>query len=270
MNTFYSVIALLIILIIILVFYLQSTKKNNNTNPTTNEDYYDMHSHILPGLDHGASDMETAIAMIQKEAEEGIRHVVLTPHYFSGKNQKEVISSQYQKLCEEIRKREIPVTLYTGNEMMAKEQNLEDLQENLVSTIGDTSYLLTEFRTSDSFQYIHNILNQVQLSGYRPIVAHIERYEALKSKEAVSSLVQMGAIMQVNAGSFTKKHLQKYLISLAKEGLIHVVGSDSHDLTKRPPGIRCGTEILRKKIDREQYEKICFKNPERILKNDYI
>lgn len=270
MNITYSIIALLIILAIILVFYLQSTKKKTNTNPPTNEKYYDMHSHILPGLDHGASNMEEAIIMIQKEAEEGIRHLVLTPHYFSGKNQKETIGSQYDKLCEEIKKRNIPITVYTGNEMMAKEQNLEDLEDNLVCTIGDTSYVLTEFRTSDSFQYIHNVLNHVQLSGYRPIVAHIERYEALQNKEAVASLVQMGALMQVNAGSFAKKHLQKYLISLAKEGLIHVIGSDSHDLTKRPPGIRRGTEILEKKISREQYEKICFRNPEKILKNDYI
>ena len=266
----YLIMTSLFILTIFFVSFLQPTEKHHDRDFNTEQSYYDMHSHILPGLDHGASNMETAIEMIQKEAEEGIGHVVLTPHYFSGKDQKETIKFQYKKLCEEIKKRNIPVTLYTGNEVMAKEQHLEDIQDSFIETIGETSYLLTEFRRSDSYQYIYNTLKQVQLSGYRPIVAHIERYEALKNKEAVVSLVQMGALMQVNAGSFARKHLQKYLVTLAKEGLIHVIGSDCHDLTKRPPGIRCGTDILKKKLSTEQYEKICFKNPEKILKNDYI
>lgn len=269
MSIFYVILALLIISII-LTFSIYFKKKIHKAKLDTKELYYDMHTHILPGLDHGAQDMEMAVSMIQREAEEGIGHIVLTPHYFSGKDQKEKIDAQYEKLCEEVKQRNIPVVLYKGNEMRGNEQNLQDLEENRVTSLGDTSYVLVEFHTEDSFHHIYHTLQQIQLSGYRPIVAHIERYEALRKKESVAKLIQMGAYLQVNAGSFCKKHLQKYLITLAKEDMVHFIGSDSHDLSKRPPGIRCGTEVLKKKLSQRQYEKICFRNPERILNNDYI
>lgn len=101
-------------------------------------------------------------------------------------------------------------------------------------------------------------------------MAHIERYEALRKREAVSNLAQMGAVIQVNASSFCDRKQRKYLLNLAKADLIHVIGSDCHDLEKRPPGIRCGTEILKKALPADQYQKICFTNPAHILKGEYI
>ena len=167
-------------------------------------------------------------------------------------------------------KEQIPVKLYQGEEIACKGETIEDLDEDRALRIGNTSYVLMEFRPGDSFHYIKNCLDQVQMKGYRPIVAHIERYEALRDADAVRELTAKGIFIQVNAGSFTRKNDRKYLIGLAREGLIHVIGSDCHDLKERPPGIMCAARILQKELPEEMYEKLFFQNPAAILNNQYL
>jgi protein-tyrosine phosphatase len=208
--------------------------------------------------------------MVEREVQEGVTNIILTPHYPHTKLQKQQRIERFETFRDEVNKRGFPVNLYLGNEILYSDSFIEDLTDDKICTINQTSYILIEFYPDTPYSRIRYGINEAIMAGYRPIIAHVERYTALQSEEKIREVVKMGAYIQVNASSFFKKHAKKFLLSLAQKDLIHLLGSDCHSIHYRPPIMRETAKLLQKELRPEQFETLFYKNPENILKNRYL
>ena len=143
-------------------------------------DLYDIHCHILPGVDDGAKDMDMALSMIEKEIDAGVETIILTPHFRKEMFEPDMedIWSAYDTLVDETRNRNI--RLYLGCEFHANMEMVETLDRDLRPTLADSRYVLTEFSSSSTRAFIKERADALLTAGYYPIIAHIERYRALR------------------------------------------------------------------------------------------
>lgn len=231
---------------------------------------WDIHCHILPGVDDGAKDMEMAKALLRKEMEDGVQNIILTPHYRRRMFEPEMslIYSTYEQLKQETR--DWDIHLYLGCEYHANMDMAEDLNAGKRPTLGGSRYVLCEFSNGDLASYITERTYQLLANGYIPVLAHIERYKALtKDFSLIDDLVERGCRMQVNAGSilgedgfFTRRFCKK----LIDYDLLHFIGSDAHNLTDRTPRIGECAAYLEKKYGEEYAQQILQENPGKLIK----
>ncbi len=195
----------------------------------------DLHSHLLPGIDDGSKSIEETITLLKKASEEGITDLVLTPHYIemSKYNCNNDDKLRLLKIVqEEASKENININLYLGNEVYLTENFLELLKNNEIMTINNSRYLLLEFPLGNMFRNTKEILYELIVSGYIPIIAHPERYRIFqRHPEHMEEYLRMGVLLQGNykslLGKYGKdaKHTLKYFL---KKGWICLIGSDCH------------------------------------------
>lgn len=232
---------------------------------------WDVHCHILPEVDDGAKNMQEALEMIRLEIKEGIHKIILTPHYVTGQTDPSCIKEQYEKLKKEVEKQNYPVELYIGNELFYSIDIVNELQKKRALTLGGSSYVLIEFETEVLYQKMKQSFNELLMAGYRPILAHMERFSCLRKREdRVNELIQQGVLMQVNANSFCKDSISKFLFYLAKQGSIHFIATDSHSPEWRSPQMKNTINKLRRKLEKEEMIEIFVNHPNKILKDEYI
>lgn len=198
-----------------------------------------MHTHILPGVDDGAKNVEDSLTLISRLKRAGITDICLTPHYYTHKESLRDFltrrNAAYAELssfvCDDV-KLHLGAEVYVTKYLFSNEEDLKSVCYN------GTSYMLTEFSYSSTFegesmQYINKLINNY---GITPVLAHVERYPyLLKHIDVLEELIDMGVIIQSNACSFTEFPLKLRLIKLIKNGYIHVVGSDTHSLRRNTP-----------------------------------
>ena len=163
-------------------------------------DLYDIHCHILPGVDDGAKNMDIALALIEKEIEAGVETIILTPHFRKEMFEPDMedIWNAYDELLYETRYKNI--RLYLGCEFHANMEMVETLDNDLRPTLADSRYVLTEFAHNSTRAFMKERADALLMSGYRPIIAHIERYRATrKDFDLIEDLIEMGCEVQVNA-----------------------------------------------------------------------
>lgn len=236
--------------------------------------YIDMHCHILPGVDDGAKNLKNTEQMLKIAYQEGIRAIVATPHHHDrrGKASIQQLNCQLQKVKELIQEMNINMKIYPGMEVFFVQEILEELDQGTIATIGKSSYILIEFSTEAPFSYIQRAVQEVQMKGYRVIIAHVERYLCLtKNIDKIRSLVEMGVYIQVNAssiiGGFTIKHFIK---SIMKEHLVHLVGTDAHNSNHRSPLMRKAAIYVERKHGHDYMEQIFWRNGVAVLRNEKI
>ena len=237
------------------------------------EGIFDIHCHIVPGVDDGAADIEETRKLLQMEYDQGVRNIILTPHFRFQmfETPLEKVKKQFRLAEEAAAEISSDLHLYLGCEFHANMEMLPMLHEKKVSTMAGSRYVLTEFSHNSEESYIRERLSAMLSSGYRPIVAHIERYQATRTDlEFVEELTEMGAYMQINAdsiigkdGFFTKRYCQKVM----NNGLLHFVGSDCHNSTKRISRIGEAYDLIVKKAGKEYADQLFIKNPQEILHN---
>lgn len=239
-------------------------------------EFVDIHSHILPGIDDGAQDIEMSMRMLQIACDNGIKHIVLTPHYkpMHHNADKEKIRMLTDKLRGKVEEEGLEIKLYDGNEVYYHSEALMGLENDKVFRMADSSYVLVEFGPMDEFDYIRNGLYQLLSGGYRPIVAHAERYEKLFSKqEGIEDIIEMGCYIQVNAGSimggmgYRTKSYTKYLL---KNKLVHFVATDAHNTDKRGPFLKDCAKYISRKYGKDYMRRLLCENPAKVLGNEYI
>ena len=226
----------------------------------------DIHSHILPGVDDGSKDMEQTMEMLKTAWNEGITHIVATPHYKHGR--RNISPEDSMDLVQGVQaianSKGIPITIYKGNEIFYFSGATEKLDESRISTMNNTDYVLVEFLPTESFSYIRNAFDQLIGMGYRPIIAHIERYSCmLKNKDYAQELHNMGVKIQVNADSIMGKfgfQLKMYTRALLKYELIDYIGTDAHNHDKRNPKMKDCRDFIYKKCSEDYADAILFKN----------
>lgn len=238
--------------------------------------YYDIHCHILPHVDDGSKSTDMSRDMLRIAYKNGIRHIVLTPHYMIGRfeGESQDIYQEYRLFLEKIQDDFPDMEFFFGREIFFGEDIIELLDEKVTSTINDTDYALIEFHPSAGADYIAQSLYKVENAGYTPILAHIERYpDLLKNVKMIEQIVESGAYVQVNASSVAGKlgmGVKHQLIKLMKKGLVHFVATDAHSNRSRGPYLDECVKYITKKLGEDYVEELLIENPRKMLNNEYL
>lgn len=213
----------------------------------------DLHCHILPGVDDGAETLEDALAMAEKAVQQGITHLLCTPHHNNGKykNDKQVIIHSVALLQETITQKNIPLTLLEGQEIRITGDLFEEMQADrlLYTDLSDT-YLLIEFPTGDIPAYSEKLLFSLRNEGKIPVIVHPERN--IKFREEPNRLIsylEMGCLAQLTAPSIVGifgKSIQKTAHEMVKHNLVQMVASDAHGVNKRTFYLKEAYEVIGK------------------------
>ena len=234
---------------------------------------FDIHSHILPGVDDGASNEEETYELLKMSYAEGIRRIMTTPH-FNVDLRKEIFRDWDRafRVTERLAKEIAPdFRIYRGAEVFFHSKVIQMLEDGYPITLNNTYYILVEFPENVEFTYLVASLLQLQHAGYYPILAHVERYEALLREERIHELCEHGVYLQVNSSAITGKdgpRIKRHVLKLIQKDYIHIVGTDTHGVTFRPPMMSECVELLDKKVGEERRELLCRKHFFKIIKGE--
>lgn len=226
----------------------------------------DIHSHILPDVDDGARNRNESLEMLRIAQEEGITDIIVTPHYQSGRffTPGDVIQEKVRELQSLASHDQITIRLYPGTEIYYRSGLEERLDQGQLAALNGSLFLLIEFSPIEEFVYIRNAISELISIGYFPILAHVERYQCLRTDiSRVRELHSMGCGIQANAGSISGKYgfqTKRYLHKLLKEQLIDYVGTDAHNADRRAPEMKRCAELLYRKYGDEYAESILYQN----------
>ena len=233
--------------------------------------YIDMHSHILPGMDDGSRSMGQTLRMLETAVSEGITTMIATPHNMPGKGcpPGSVVRRKVDELRRTVEQEGIPLEIVAGTEYYYREEVLDILDSEDAVTLGNSDCVLVEFEPLAERNYIRNALRNILGLGYRPVIAHVERYAKLM--EDISLLTDMrknGILVQVNAMSVTGdngRQAKKDVRNLLKKGLVDFVATDAHSDGRRAPYMGKCAEALYKKCGAEYADRLLFGNAEAFL-----
>jgi protein-tyrosine phosphatase len=199
------------------------------------DDYVDIHSHLLPGIDDGAKNIEESQFLITELRKIGFSQFITTPHIFSGvwDNTKEKITSNYQETLSLISDKSIDIKLNVAAEYLLNDHFLELLNRNEILTLKD-NYVLVEMSYINPPIQLYDIIFKLQVAGYIPILAHPERYSFYhKSTDEYKKLKKSGCLFQLNLLStvgYYGNEVMKTANFLLNNGMIDYVGSDVHHM----------------------------------------
>lgn len=238
--------------------------------------YFDIHSHILPGVDDGAKDMDDTRRMLYQAYKEGIRIIVATPHYKAGK--KNMPAEQLKAVFEQVRKIAADISddleIILGNELFYNTELVEALASKAALTIDSTRYILVEFLPDAPFREIWEGINHCIFAGYIPILAHAERYRCLlKDMKLVEHLIESGTYIQLNLSSIVHSRLclgTRFSRKLLKKGWVHFLGTDMHNSNDKAPCARKAFAYLKKKYGTSMVRQLLWENPMTMIENRHL
>ena len=221
----------------------------------------DFHSHILPGIDDGSSSLKMSVAMLAQEAKQGIHTVVATPHFYAHHDTPEAFLARreeaYGALIAETAGKEGVPELHLGAEVaffrgMSESNALESLK------IGKSRYILVELPMGTWYNSIWEELCAIrEKQGLIPIIAHVDRYLApLQAERLMRELEELPVLLQFNIGFFLRRNTARLALKLLKQGRIHLLGSDCHNLETRPPRLGEGIAEIGKKLGEDAFDTI--------------
>lgn len=193
----------------------------------------DMHSHLIPGIDDGAKTMDDAVTLIREFHNMGYKKLFTTPHVLadSFQNSSEKILAGLEHVRVALKIENIPIEIHAAAEYYADYDFPKKIEQGNLLTFGK-NYLLFEISFLNPPENLHALIFQMQTKGYRPVLAHPERYLFwFKKHETYQRLKETGVLFQLNMGSLTgyysppAKQIARWLI---KENLIDFAGSDCH------------------------------------------
>ena len=210
----------------------------------------DIHTHILPNVDDGSKSVDESISMLKEEINNGVTKVFLTPHQNKDNLSKEELIKKFNSFKNEVK--DINIKLYLGSEIYYYNDLKKDLLDNKLLTMDNTKYVLIEFSTRIE-ENISDILYDIFLTGYKPILAHIERYSYLSIDDYHE--IHKYAKIQVNSKAFFQKEYKKITKYLLKNNLIDFIASDCHDISNRNVDFEKIKKLINKKYN-DQYERL--------------
>lgn len=212
---------------------------------------YDIHGHFLPGIDDGCKTVEESIQVLKSSWNQGVKAMFATPHYYP----QETVSAFLKRrqaaaltLWERIQDEdtEIPViclgaevAYHTG---LVYEEQLDRL------CLGHSQYLLLEMPfTRWSREVLRDVYAIQNVRGIKPVLAHIERYLELQDKDTMADILSSDALIQMNGEYLLNPKTRRKGCSLLKNGAVQLLGSDCHNMTKRPPNLGQAAAYLEKR-----------------------
>lgn len=233
----------------------------------------DFHSHFLPKMDDGAKSIEESLEMLHKSKLSGVDTIVSTSHCYAFDGSRDIKSflrrrkEAYAAVLNEIKGKESEypkIVLGCEVHLVPKLSTFPELKE---LCIENTDYLLLEMPSSEwkdeDFEEVYYITNL----GIKPIIAHIDRYFDMEKK--FPDLFSLKLLFQANAEGFIAHDTRRKLVNLFERDALHILGSDMHNTTSRPPNLAEGYAIIDKKFGRE-YSRYLDLASHKILKNELV
>lgn len=225
----------------------------------------DLHTHILPGVDDGASTLEEALYLTELLEKQHVKGAVCTPHF----NPVSISLQEFvgKRNAAQSRMKDSRITLYMGSETFLHKflfyySDLADL------CIENTRYLLLElpYEAKWKFEVFQQLETLLRYYDLLPVIAHIERYPAVRRKEEeIRHLREIGCLIQTNTGSLFDRQIHKQIFHWMEKGYIDVLGSDCHNTTSRPPVISDALALLDEKFG-EEYTESLIQNGDTVIK----
>jgi len=219
----------------------------------------DTHCHILPGVDDGAKNVETSLAMLKASRDQGVQYMIATPHFYATRDRVDAFLNRRSQAWETLKPQlsaNLP-RIYLGAEVAYFQGiNRADRLETLRIEGTDCILLEMPFRpwSEDEVDEVSQIY---ETHGYTIILAHIERYLALKGNaDYIEDLLEMPVLAQINAESLLDWRQRGKLIKMVTNGKVHLLGSDCHGIRHRSPNLGEGREVIRRKAGIEALDRI--------------
>ena len=239
--------------------------------------FYDIHCHILPGIDDGARDMDESIQMALLAEQDNIEIAVATPHHIPRSNLsgKREIEDLVTKINRTITKNKIQLIVVSGQENKITDDLLDSIKKEDSLLIGSSNYILVEAPFIDFPDYIHETLSDLLDQNIRPILAHPERNSLIQQDlRLLEKLKDKGILIQSNTGSFIGHYGNKSVTAvktMLKENMVDVVASDAHTSTGiRVPNMSKGFKIIQKLAGENKAFQLTSENPHNIILGNSI
>lgn len=236
---------------------------------------FDIHSHLVYGVDDGSKSLDESISILKNLHSVGVSDIVLTPHYVNYSTYISDASNNKNRL-EEIKKRlkeeNINMNVYLGNEIYIDRDIEELLRNKKISSLNDTKYLLIELPMSGEHESYEDIFLDLIDSGFNVILAHPERYLTFqKNFDLISELNEIGVLFQCNVESILDKYskkARKTFIKMLKSGYVSFMGTDIHHEKDKYDFISKAKDKIKKYLTEEEIENIFSKNASKMIKNE--
>ncbi len=202
---------------------------------------FDLHCHMLPGIDDGATDLSMALAMARMSAEDGIRVTACTPHIYPGlyENTGPGIREAIVALQAELDREGIPLRLVEGADVHLDHGLVQGVRSGRIPTLGGSRYLLFEPPHHVAPPRLDDTLFELLTAGIVPVITHPERLSWVEQHYPTFLLAaSRGAWIQVTAGALTGRHGRRpkyWAERFVGEGHCHILATDAHDPRRRPP-----------------------------------
>ena len=231
---------------------------------------FDIHAHIAPSTDDGASNLNMSMEMIRSAYKQGVRKIVCTSHDYCDVEQ---YHKNFELLKRKVKKENLDIEVYPGLEiygsMYGIDSIIEDLKNHNLLTINNTRYVLIEFHQQTDANTIVYCAQKLKRNGYNMVLAHVERYSNLFAKPIwLAALRYLGVLFQVNAYSLNdeaNEKIKRRARNMLRDKEISFVGSDAHRTDHRPYAICNGIDYIYNNCDPEYAQNICYKNAERLF-----
>lgn len=239
-------------------------------------EFVDLHSHILPFIDDGAEDEDISIEMLKIAYNDGIRHIIATPHFIPGELEsiKATVRLRLSGLIEKIKNINLKINIYPGCEIFLSPDIPELLEKGMVCTLNNSSYVLIELPLMNIPPYTDELLYELQLKGYKPIIAHPERNnDIIVNPNILFDFVKRGILVQSNSNSFLGVHGRKVketAFILLTHGMVHFISSDAHSIRTRAPRLQKTFKLITDKVGLENGLKLFYRNGIAVINNQDI
>lgn len=238
----------------------------------------DLHIHILPEVDDGSYSMTESLRMARMAVESGVTDMAATPHCNLPDDPRRLWAEDFRRVLDRFRQtlgeEDIPLRMYSGMEVFGTPEVPRLLREGKLMPLADSRYLLIEFAFTDYGEEATQILRRVLELGYRPLVAHPERYRYTQlSPQLLNIWVDMGCLLQINRGSLFGRfgrRAEALAYGLLDRGFVTCVASDAHRSTVRTPWMADVRQLLREEYGGSAAQFLLEDNPQRILKDEEI
>ena len=225
----------------------------------------DIHTHILPSVDDGSKSVQSSLDMVKQSINQGVTSIILTPHYRDEyKLDKQLITDNFENFKAKVEENGLKVNLYLGQEIYIEPNYKRQIKNGKFLTLADSKHILIEF---DYTGYIDasEIVYEIIRLGYKPILAHAERYDGISLKDVVE-IKELGGFIQINASSLVDIKIGKIhrkAMQLLKYGLVDFVASDVHEYRKN--SLQKANKYVEKKFGKYVSDKLFFINAKDII-----
>lgn len=255
---------------------------------------FDIHSHIIYHIDDGSHDLEESLELIRQDVEQGAHAIIATPHYYvqyptdpariraklatieEALGIGEQTAAEPSPSASEANASALDVQLYAGNEVLWFDSMTERLQSGEILTLADSHYTLIEFYPEESYQTILRAIRKVRNAGYRPIIAHAERFKAMQ-EHGLAEVRDLGAYVQLSTEPLSHKGLSglfdretKFIQKALRNQEADFLGTDMHRIDRRPPVLRDAIDWIQKNLDADYADAVLQRNADAILRDAEI